>query len=262
MSPKRLSILDVPFDVLNLSSAVDLLASSRDKKKQLFCVTPNPEICLEAMKNRAFKKVLKEADLSIPDGFGILWAARYLSGKKNIFRWLWTLLTPWKTSKLSPIRSRVTGTDLMRRFCKEYPDRKIFLLGASKEVNEKLAKKLNKSGMKIVGNYSGNPSEKLELIIRSMIQASGAEVLFVAFGAPNQELWIARNRKYLKSVRVAVGVGGAFDFLAGKRTRAPKWMQNMGLEWLFRLLIEPSRVKRIFRATLIFPWKVHRFGEK
>ena len=82
------------------------------------------------------------------------------------------------------------------------------------------------------------------------------KILFVAYGSPNQELWIAHHLHELKSVKIAMGVGGAFDFLAGERKRAPKWMQRLGLEWLFRLIQEPSRIKRIYNATIKFPLKI------
>jgi len=257
MDEKRLKILRVPFDVISLNTALETLDQACSEKNKYFCVTPNPEICLLAQKNKHFLNILNKANLSIADGFGILWAARYLQGKRNIFRWLYTLLTPGSTKKHSPFPERVTGTDLMRKFCQKYQNRKIFLLGASPEVNDKLTKKLKNAGSQIVGNFSGDDSEKLAPIICSMINASEAEVLFVAFGAPKQEEWLEMHLPLLKTVKVAMGIGGAFDFLVGKRRRAPRWMRSIGLEWLYRLIIEPSRFKRIFRATVVFPWKVY-----
>jgi N-acetylglucosaminyldiphosphoundecaprenol N-acetyl-beta-D-mannosaminyltransferase len=260
---KIYQILGVPFHATTLAETLHDLYHSAREEKQIFCATPNPEICLAAQKDKGFKKLLHQTQLSLADGFGILWAARYTSGKSSLLRWIWTLLTPGKTLKDSPLPERVTGSDVVRELTSKHKDLKYFLLGASQEVNEKLTKKLRKQGVDVVGNYSGTDSEKLEPIIRSMIDASEAQVLFVAFGAPRQERWIDRNLKELKTVKVAMGIGGAFDFLAGKRKRAPKWMQRWGLEWLFRLIIEPRRVKRIFNATVVFPVKVyleHREG--
>jgi len=262
MSDQRLSILGVSFDVTSLSEVLERLNQACDEKGQVFCVTPNPEICLAAQEDRAFLKILNGADLSIADGFGILWAARYLQSKRGFFRWLWTLLTPGQTKRHSPFPERVTGTDVVQHFCQQFPERKVFLLGAAPDVNEQLKDQLKNAQVKVVGNYSGDASEKLEPIIRSMIIASDAEVLFVAFGAPHQEQWITRNLPQLPGVKVAMGIGGAFDFMTGKRKRAPRWMRSIGLEWLYRLLIEPKRIKRIFRATVVFPWKVFRYEQK
>jgi len=256
--PDRITILDVPFDRTTLKQALERVDEVCKGSKQEFWVTPNPEICLEAQKNAAFRKTLNEADFSIPDGFGILWAARYLEGKRGFFSWLWTLLTPHVTKHKGVFPERVTGTDLMAETCRLHPKRKVFLLGARSEVNDQLTQQLKNQGVAVVGNYAGDASKKLEPIIQKMINASEAELLFVAFGAPKQELWIQRNLPNLKTVKLAVGIGGAFDFLTGERKRAPKWMRSIGIEWLFRVIIEPSRIKRIFRATVIFPWKVWR----
>src|SRR5690606_12477114 len=146
----------------------------------------------------------------------------------------------------------------MKQFLSHFPQRKVFLLGAAPEVNQRLAKKLLAARVQVVGHYSGNLSAEHDELLRERIQSSGAEVLFVAFGAPKQEEWIARNVSHLPSLQVAMGVGGAFDFLAERKKRAPRWMRSWGLEWLYRLLIEPKRFKRIVNATLVFPWKVYR----
>lgn len=263
MTPKRLNILGVPFDIITLEGTTEFLDKSCDSSRgKVFCVTPNPEICLLASNDPSYRHILKSAQLSIPDGFGILWAGRYLSGKKTFFRWLWTLLTPWQTRRSSPFPERVTGTDVMHSFCRRYLRTRIFLLGASPAVNDRLARKLIRDGVNIVGHFSGNDELSEEDGIRAMINASEAEMLFVAFGAPKQERWIDRNLPTLKTVRVAIGVGGAFDFLAGTKKRAPKALQQLGLEWFYRLIIEPKRIGRIFRATVIFPWRVLRSSHK
>ena len=124
----------------------------------------------------------------------------------------------------------------------------------AKSAKEILSKK--HPGLKIVGTHAGSPKIKEEQSIREKIDDSKADFLFVAYGAPKQEIWISRNLKKLETVKVAVGVGGAFDFVAGKRKRAPKWMQKIGLEWLYRLLQQPTRIKRIYNATIKFSIKV------
>ena len=86
-----------------------------------------------------------------------------------------------------------------------------------------------------------------------LINKSGAELLFVAFGAPKQELWLARNTANLSRIKIAMGVGGAFDFIAGEKYRAPIWLRKIGMEWFFRLIQEPKRWKRIYNAVIKFP---------
>lgn len=209
------------------------------------------------MKNPDYLKLLHSSAISIPDGFGILWAHRYLQGPRNIFRWLWTLLTPSRTKTLLPFQ-RVTGTDVMNLFCERFPKRKIFLLGATSDVNQTLAQQLRGRGVSVVGSSSAGPAVEQESTLCDEINASGAEVLFVAFGAPKQEEWISGNFSKLNGISVAMGIGGAFDFLSGSKKRAPGWMQAFGIEWLYRLWQEPKRLKRIIHATIIFPWKVYR----
>lgn len=250
-------VLGVRFDPITADEAVERLDRACRDRRKIFCVTPNPEICLLATLRPEYLQLLNSSDLSVPDGFGILWAHRYLSGTRSFWGWVWTLFTPRKTKKLLSF-PRVTGTDVMNLFCKQFPKRKIFLLGAAPEVNQRLAQQLDSEGVSVVGASSTGPSLENDETLCDEINASGAEVLFVAFGAPKQEEWIARNFSKLSRVWVAMGIGGAFDFLSGAKKRAPGWMQALGLEWLYRLWQEPKRLKRIVHATIIFPWKVYR----
>lgn len=233
----RIKILDIPFDKITMEQAIKLVLAKLKKpnSKPFFIATPNPEMLLESRKNLEFKKILQSTDLNIPDGFGII-------------------LTSYLNS--TPLPQRVTGTDLMQKICKECPSASsIFLLGAAEGIAAKAAIKLkeNNPALTIAGTFPGsaNPTAAPEIIKK--INNSNAEILFVAFGAPKQELWLAHNLPHLKTVKVAVGVGGAFDFIAGVKRRAPKIMQKTGLEWLFRLIIQPSRIKRIYNAVIKFP---------
>lgn len=214
-------------------------SSSKFTGKQV--VTPNPEILLEAQKNSKFKEVLNQAELSIPDGTGIILASKF---------------------KKEKLKQRVTGVDLMETVCQKIAKEnlKVFLLGAAPGVAKKTKEVLENKypGLAISGTYAGSPKKSEESKICEKINQSEAQLLFVAFGAPKQELWIYRNLKSTKNltnIKVAIGIGGSFDFISGRITRAPKWMQKIGLEWLYRLIKQPSRIKRIFNATIIFPWK-------
>jgi N-acetylglucosaminyldiphosphoundecaprenol N-acetyl-beta-D-mannosaminyltransferase len=251
--PTRIQVLSVPFDVLTFQESLAKLYQSVQTKKQTFVITPNPEICIEAQKNPAFRHVLDSADISVTDGMGILWASDYLYyGRGNRFFSLLHFLL-FKKSRILP--ERVCGSDLFGNFCKR-SRQGIFLLGSSDEVLEKCVKRF---GNHIVGTDSGKSTPDDEARIIKKINDSGAKVLFVAFGAPAQEMWIHKNLKKLPNIRLAVGVGGSFDFAAGVQVRAPKVFQKLGMEWLYRLFREPKkRMRRIWTAVWEFPKAVER----
>lgn len=259
-------ILKVRFDSVTLKQAAETLIQWAQDEDQRYVTTPNPEILLKAAKNSSYRKILNRADLNIADGIGILWAAKYLKITENtkskwikIFLWFLSLLTiiifPPYIKTILP--ERVTGADLMQKFCKDCPkDRiKIFLLGAEEGVAEKVKKILENKhkGINIAGTFASSPKDEDKKGIIERIKNSGANTLFVAFGAPEQEFWIKKNLKNFKNIKAAMGVGGTFNFIAGTQKRAPAWMQKLGLEWLYRLLQQPSRIIRIFNATIRFP---------
>lgn len=270
---ENIKILKVQFDKITLKEATQMALgwAKGDTQKQI--VTPNPEIILQTQKNHKFLSVLNKADLSVPDGTGILWASKYLKITETTFnkwlkisKWLFSLSTITFYPKYirSQLPERITGTDLMQNICKHCPNEriKIFLLGGQENVVQKAKDVLetNYPGLNISGVYSGSAEEKEEKTIIEKINHSEAKVLFVAFGSPNQEMWIARNLNRIKTVKVAMGVGGAFDFISGEIKRAPKWMQKFGIEWLFRLLKQPLRIRRIYNATVKFPLTILRRG--
>jgi len=266
--PKRIFIKGVPFDRVTHVEARDLILDFLGKDKQLFVTTPNPEFLVETTKTPKFKKVLGKADLSVADGIGILWASTFLSkiplerdtgGVFAALIRLWqafytllqTLFVPQKIRKILP--ERVCGSDLFLDLC-EKSSSKIFLLGAAPGVAEQTKAVLKKKfpNVKIVGTHAGTPQEKDEKVINNMINDSGTELLFVAYGSPRQEMWIDRNLSKMPSVKVAMGIGGSFDFVAGVQKRAPGIFRKLGLEWLWRLIREPKRFKRIWNATGVF----------
>ena len=163
-----------------------------------------------------------------------------------------------------PIPERIAGIDLIDKICEVDFIRKkrIYLLGGGKGIAEKSANILKKkySYLNIVNSEMGIQyqynfkKENTELINR--INRVKPDILFVAFGAPKQEKWIAENLEKIPSVRLAIGVGGSFDFISGRVKRAPKIVRRIGLEWLWRFLLQPWRAKRIFTATIVFGWKV------
>ncbi len=191
--------------------------------------TVNPEFIMIAMGDPIFLNILNRAALCVPDGVGLIWASRRLG---------------------RPLAERVTGSDGVPLIARHAAERgwKIFFLGAAEGVAKKAACILQSRypRLQVVGTYGGSPAEAEEDEIVELINASSADILFVAYGAPNQDKWIARNLPRLR-VSMAMGVGGSFDFIAGIVQRAPNWMQKHGLEWLYRLLRQPWRLRRMMR---------------
>ncbi|PIQ78187.1 glycosyltransferase [Candidatus Peregrinibacteria bacterium CG11_big_fil_rev_8_21_14_0_20_46_8] len=262
----RHRVLDIPFDVVTLEQARDrVLDAVRSGKTQRHVATPNPEMLLAAQDDLHFAAVLQNAWMNIPDGIGILWAASFVKkynkkrGFKKFLYALGSLLKiPFSPKSIRTVfPERVTGTDLMQALCNASQpyNVRIFLLGAKPNVLKKTKKTLEEkfSKINIVGTYSGSPRQKDWPEIKKNIDKAKPQLLFVAYGAPQQELWINDHLKELPSVKVAIGVGGAFDYIAGKRLRAPTLLQKSGVEWLLRLLQQPSRIKRIYNAVVRFP---------
>ena len=194
--------------------------------------TVNPEFIVDAHRNPAFAAVLRRADLRVPDGVGVLWAARLLG---------------------HPLRERVTGSDGVYRIAERAAGRgwRVFLLGAAPGVAWRTAEVLRRRypGLLVVGAHSGSPHDADWPAIVGWLQSTQPDVLLVAYGHPNQDFWIDRHRAELP-VAVALGIGGAFDFVAGVTRRAPRWMQRLGLEWLHRLLREPWRWRRMMKLPV------------
>lgn len=238
MTKQRKKILGVPIDQVDFKSALEKIEKFINQGGSRQIATVNPEFIMAAQKNTRFKQILNNSSLNTPDGKGILWAMKFLFGIK--------------------LKERVTGVDLFWALCKLSEDKgyRIFMLGGAPGVAREAAKrvKLIHPRARIVYFYAGSPRETKK--IRSLIRKTRPNILFVAWGAPKQEIWIRKNLKKFRSPLVAVGVGGTFDFIAGMRVRAPKWMQKMGLEWFYRLMQQPKRFGRIWTAVIRFPINV------
>ena len=204
-------------------------------------VTVNPEFIVAAQGDGEFREILNAAALALPDGIGIVWASH--------------LLGPHH-----PLRERVAGSDLVAEIAALAArcSYRLFLLGAAPGVAEEAAWTLctQNPGLTIAGTYAGSPSPDEEEGIVARVREARPHILLVAYGAPAQDKWIARNLARL-DVPVCMGVGGALDFIAGVAMRAPAWMQRLGLEWLHRLWHEPWRWRRML-ALPTFVWLVMR----
>lgn len=241
---KRQTILGLPVDGITYDQWMEAIDSwIKQGSLQHHVCTVNPEFMMIAQKDSIFAGVLKRASICVPDGVGLLWASKRLG---------------------EPIPQRVTGSDGVPRIAQEANERgwKLFFLGAGEGVAQKAADVLHEKhpNLQIVGIYGGSPSPDEEDKIVQMVNDSGADILLVAYGAPKQDLWIARNLPRLKC-KMAMGIGGSFDFIAGIVPRAPIWMQKNGLEWLYRLYLQPSRIGRMTRLPR-FVWAVIRRGRR
>jgi len=208
-----------------------------------YVVTPNAQHILTLQKDAHFREIYSKAFLVVPDGVSLLWAAKFLQ---------------------TPLNGRVNGTDLFERLCAIAAEKelKIFLLGGRPGAAEKAKETLQARhpDLKIVGihcppyGFESNPAE-LELI-DSKIKSAAPHILFVGLGAPKQEYWIYANYQEL-GVPISVGIGVSFEMVADMVTRAPVWMQKRGLEWFFRLIVEPRRLwQRYIIGNPQFIWLV------
>jgi len=200
-------------------------------------VTVNPEFVMAAQSNAEFRRVINSSGLALPDGVGVLWASRRLG---------------------LPVPGRIPGVDLVERLAALAAERghRLFFLGAMPGVADKAAEVLRARypGLVVAGTYAGSPRPEDEIAILARIHVAHPHILLVAYGAPAQDLWIARNLNRL-AVPVCIGVGGSFDYIAGTRPRAPRWLRQLGLEWLHRLITQPWRWQRML-ALPQFAWQV------
>ncbi len=229
----RVNLLDMWIDKIDLTEAVAHIDRFVRAGQPHQVMTVNVDFLRLGVENRAFHQLINAADLVVPDGMPLLWGARLLG---------------------DPLPARVTGIDLIVE-CAQLAvvnDYKIFLLGAGPGVAEAAAQVLRQRcpGVRIVGTYAppvvnAFSADEDDKTVR-LIQEMQPDMLFVAFGAPRQDEWIRAHMQRL-NVPVCMGVGGAFDMLAGRVRRAPVWMQQAGLEWAYRLVQEPGRLwKRYF----------------
>ena len=223
----RVRILGVGVDALTQAEAVEWVSSEIAGETPRQVATVNPEFVMRARRDRAFRDVLNRADLCLPDGYGVIWAARRLG---------------------HPLPERIAGVDFVQALARRGARSgwRFFLLGAAPGVAEAAAGQLAKAapGLVVVGCLAGSPEASADAQVTAAVRAVRPDVVLVAYGAPNQDLWIARNL-HATGARVAIGVGGAFDFLSGRSRRAPRWMREHGLEWLHRLSREPWRWRRM-----------------
>ena len=236
------SIYGIRFSKLNMEETVRFLTDRVERHIPTQVITGNPIMVMTALENELYYKVMAHADLVVPDGTGVVWAASYIG---------------------DPVPERVAGFDLMHNLLRLGESRgwRVFLLGTAQDIIEKTAAALSEQypGITIAGFRNGffGPDEDQEVV--GQIRAAKADLLFVARAVDTQEPWIAEYKEAL-GVPVIMGVGGSFDVIAGVLKRAPVLFQRLRLEWLYRLMQQPSRYRRMF-ALPKFAAKVMRDKE-
>ncbi len=249
MNQKHEEILKIKLDSTSVKRVLGFVRGKLVENKKFYIVTPNPEIVILAQKDENLAEALNSADLSLADGIGLVWAAEFLG--------------------LSGLKRVVRGREVFLELCKLANKKgwKVFLLGGKEGVAKKVARNLQSNLKKIVIDFATGPvldkkakpvtknDSLIEKETLNHINKFKPHLLFVAFGAPKQEKWL---KKWLTKLDIggAMVVGGAFDYYSGRVKLPPKWMEENGLEWLWRLLHQPWRTRRIFTASVIFPIKI------
>lgn len=223
---EKADILGCRVDLITAEEAVGGVKDIIDRGRPAHIITLNAEIVYQAQTNQSLQAIINSADLVTPDGIGIVWGGRKLG---------------------FDIKERVTGIDLFYRLCEEAPKQgwKVYLLGSAPGVAEAAASQLTAiyPGLQVGGTHHGYFTEEDMPTMLQEIRQVAPHILFVALGAPKQEIWIKKYKEQIQ-VPACIGVGGSLDVIAGHKKRAPEWMIKFNLEWLYRLLAEPSRWQR------------------
>jgi len=235
---KEVYILGAKINDFSLSESIEKIKDHLEAGKKGYIVTPNPEICLISYKDKLFRRIIRDSFLSLPDGSGLKIGAKIFGNK---------------------IKNITTGVDLCSEIIKlaEQKDYSILILGGKQEVGERTISLCNYKYPKLKlfyingGNFNNQGRSDDDDLIEKINKIT-PDIIFICLGAPKQEYFMANNLDALNT-KLMIGVGGTIDFLAEQIKRAPKSWRKLGLEWLWRLIQEPWRWKRIVRAVIIFP---------
>jgi N-acetylglucosaminyldiphosphoundecaprenol N-acetyl-beta-D-mannosaminyltransferase len=230
MGRERINIGGINIDNVSMAEALNAIEEFIARREPCYITSPNVDILIRYRRDREFARYYDQDALCLADGVPIMWAAKFLG---------------------TPLKEKISGSDLVPKVC-ELANRKgykIFFMGGRPGAADAAKAKLQETlkDIQIVGTYSppfGFERDAAELQkIADMIKAAKPDILFVGLGAPKQELWIKRYHQEV-GVPVSMGVGVTFEFIAGIVKRAPRWMQKVGLEWFWRLCMEPGRLWR------------------
>ncbi|MBE9011946.1 WecB/TagA/CpsF family glycosyltransferase [Pseudanabaenaceae cyanobacterium LEGE 13415] len=240
----RVNLCNIEIDRCSFQEALrSIIQQAATGTEPKYVVTPNAHHLVTLQRDRHFRNIYQNAFLSVADGVPLLWAAKFLG---------------------TPLCDRINGTDLFEELCRLAAENNlsVFLLGGRPEAADQAAIVLKKrhSTLKIAGTYCppyGFENDAIEVEnINQRIRAAKPDILFVGLGAPKQEYWMYQHCQAV-NVPVSLGIGVSFEFVAGMVKRAPFWMQQAGLEWLYRLISEPGRLwQRYLVCNSVFVWLV------
>src|SRR3989338_5896886 len=240
-----INICGINIHNVSFNETLDVIDGLIKARKPVSVVTPNIDHIIKLHKDEVFRKTYERASLVLPDGMPLLWAAKFLG---------------------TPLKDKISGSDLFPRLCELANEKgyKVFFLGGREGAAQKASEimKAKYANLQVIGAYSPpfgfeNDRAKNEKIIK-MIKEAKPDILFVGLGAPKQEKWIYKY-KVQYQVPISIGIGISFEFTAGIIKRAPLWMQKIGLEWLWRLMMEPKRLwKRYLIDDIQFFWLILR----
>lgn len=255
----RVDVAGVKITNISRQEAIEEVSKIVRSDKSGYIVTPYSELVVFALKHSAYKNILNNSVLSLPDGIGILWSAKYLSSMKvGLWRSLFAIIFD-RAYIRSVIKERISGSEFIYDIAKLAAEKNysLSLVGGSNNVAAQSAHELKKlfPNLNIKLALSGRPFD--EKIVQEINQ-SDSDILAICYSPPKQEMWLAQNLDKL-GVRVAIGLGGTFDYLAKKRLMAPKFMRLAGLEWLWRVITQPWRLARIWNAVPVFIWEIYKY---
>lgn len=246
--PKHGNIFGISLNSTSTSEVLDFVSSRLDSKEKFYIVTPNPEIILAARDDWLLKDALQKADFAVPDGVGLKFAYKFLHNEK-----------------INIIKGRELFNSLIN--LAEEKALRVYFVGGEKGETEKSIEILSKTYQNIKfkthktpkygqnGQPISEDDKKMHKELMASIKMFEPELIFVGMTPPKQEKWILRNFFRLNAVG-AMTIGGTFNYISGNSKLPPKWMSKIGLEWLWRVISEPKRIKRIINAVIIFPWTI------
>ncbi len=268
----KINIAGLNVDAITRPEFIAQISGRLATDKKTFVITPYSEFLYAALRDREVMNLLNSADVAIPDGIGLIWAERFLglpfsfsNYYLKIIQALWQIVYSGAAILLRPnwvykaLPQKLVGADMVWEISKlaEQEQKSVYLLGGFGNTAEIVAKKLQTLNhrLKIAGWSNKNPNDPSTV---EDINSAKADLLFVAYGPIRQEQWIEKNLAAL-NVKLAMGVGGTFDYIAGIKKQPPAFVRNIGLEWLYRLITQPYRFRRIVNATWGLIFEVLRY---
>lgn len=231
---QRVEIFSLPITIGSFEQIFSQIKNRIFQRQKTFVVTANATIVVKTIEDPEYRKIVQSADLILPDGFGVVLAIKKFHKKSS---------------------ERITGIDMLIKLCEvaAKDGLKVFLLGGRPEVVERAAKNLEKTYGQIIAGYHHGYFDGEGPV--ELIESSKADLLFVGMGVPKQEVWIGKNFEKVPAI-FAMGVGGSFDVISGYKKRAPKLVQDLKLEWLYRFLQSPLQKKNVPKDVIKLLWYI------